>query len=325
MENTLTKANDFIGETSLYEIFNFIDNNGSGEHPFNHLDQYSEANFRSLALFLRRYACHIPSNVLSRQFPLFLGDGNNQLEDSMAFSPPQNKNNLPIVDPIMIRSEFYVQGLQEINSNTFSHKERINKAYWRGALTGTPSGNPQENQMDFERYFSFIGGEKTQLQRVRLCRLARSFPEFLDCKITSTSQWLYSETIHARLNDELLISDQEPFERNMFHKYVIDIDGHSNSWPGFFMKLGSGSCVLKVMSPFLFCQWYYKYLSPWKHYVPVMEDMSDLIEKIRYLELHDEIAEEISHRASNFILSKTSEEWAKICVDDLVIGMKMLF
>lgn len=325
MENTLIKASDFLGETSLYEILNFIDHNESCELPFQHLDQYSLANFKSLAFFLGRYACQIPSNVLSRQFPLFLGDGNIWLEDSMAFSPPQNKNNLPIVDPIMIRSEFYIQRLQEINSNTFSYKERTNKAYWRGALTGTPSGIFQENLMDFESYFSLIGGEESPLQRIRLCRIARSFPDFLDCKITGTSQWLYSETIHARLNDELLISDQEPFESNSLYKYVIDIDGNSNSWPGFFMKLGSGSCVLKVMSPFSFCQWYYKFLSPWKHFVPVMEDMSDLVEKICYLELHDEIAEEISHRASNFILSKTSEEWAKICVDDLVIGVKMLF
>jgi SAM-dependent methyltransferase len=84
-------------------------------------------------------------------------------------------------------------------------------------------------------------------------------------------------------------------EFNRF-KYQIDIDGNSNSWPGLFQKLLTGSPVLKVTSPYGFRQWYYDRLKPWVNFVPVAADMSDLVEKVKWLKAHDDAARQIGKR-----------------------------
>jgi len=79
-------------------------------------------------------------------------------------------------------------------------------------------------------------------------------------------------------------------------KYQIDIDGFTNSWPGLFQKLLTGSPVLKVASPHGYRQWYYDRLKPWVNFVPVASDMADLIEKIEWLRGHDEAARQIGEQ-----------------------------
>ena len=77
------------------------------------------------------------------------------------------------------------------------------------------------------------------------------------------------------------------------YKYQIDIDGNTNSWPGLFQKLLTRSPVLKVASPRGYRQWYYDRLRPWVNFVPVAQDMSDLIEKILWLRSHDDAGRRI--------------------------------
>ena len=73
----------------------------------------------------------------------------------------------------------------------------------------------------------------------------------------------------------------------------IDIDGRTNSWPGFFQKLLSGSPVLKVQSARRYRQWYYDRLRPWEHYVPVASDLTDLVDKAIWLLENDAQAQRI--------------------------------
>ena len=148
-------------------------------------------------------------------------------------------------------------------------------------------------------------------------------PRLTDFRITSAKQWLYSEAVEKELCDAQIFSKPEPFERNLNYKYVIDVDGNSNSWPGFFMKLASGSCVFKVNSDYNFFQWYYKYLSPWKHYVPVNADMSDLREKIAHIQKHPTLGAEIARNSSLFILSKSPHDWARLAIQDFSTSLEM--
>jgi hypothetical protein len=43
-------------------------------------------------------------------------------------------------------------------------------------------------------------------------------------------------------------------------------------------------------------QWYYNYLRPWQNYVPIAPDMSDLIDKVKWLRRNDRFAQEIGRR-----------------------------
>ena len=67
----------------------------------------------------------------------------------------------------------------------------------------------------------------------------------------------------------------------MHARGIIDIDGNSNAWTGFFWKLFCKSVTLKVSSSYE--QWFYKDLIPWTHYVPIAADLADLHERVDFV------------------------------------------
>jgi hypothetical protein len=78
---------------------------------------------------------------------------------------------------------------------------------------------------------------------------------------------------------------------------VLDLDGDGCS--GRLGKLlTSGSVVLKPWAagyPF-----FYNALTPWVHYVPVAPNLSDLLERVEWLQSHDEQAEAIGRQAARW-------------------------
>ena len=143
------------------------------------------------------------------------------------------------------------------------------------------------------------------LPRIKLCQLAAR-PEahdLLDAGITGLLQ-VASEAA-AEIG---FLGIQQPHvhwaEFQKF-KYQIDIDGNSSAWPGLFLKFCSGSVVLKVESSKGFRQWYYDRLIPWHNYVPVEADMSDLLEKIRWLQRRDELSRAIGANGQAMVLLMT--------------------
>ena len=91
------------------------------------------------------------------------------------------------------------------------------------------------------------------------------------------------------------------------HKWILDIDGNVNSW-GFLWKLLSGCCVLKVESDHI--QWYYHLLKPMIHYIPVKNDLSDLIEKVIWCKKNNNFCESIASNGK-FIAKNVIQEMDK--------------
>lgn len=119
--------------------------------------------------------------------------------------------------------------------------------------------------------------------------------------------------INARL-DELagtefqrlgLAGDYVPGFSWAARKFAIDVDGWSNAWPNYFCRMLDGCCVLKVASRFGYRQWYYHRLEPWVHYVPVAADLSDLVERVEWVRIHDAECAEIARRAREVMLAQT--------------------
>ena len=73
--------------------------------------------------------------------------------------------------------------------------------------------------------------------------------------------------------------DYKSIEDQLKYKYILDIDGWSNTWDSTVWKLYSGSVMLKAKG--IWKQWYYDELLPWVHYVPVENDFFDLNDKIK--------------------------------------------
>jgi hypothetical protein len=106
-----------------------------------------------------------------------------------------------------------------------------------------------------------------------------------------------AEKIRAYVDSLGLLSAHVPQEEFFKYRFQIDIDGNSNSW-GLLPKLMMGSCVLKVVSEWR--QWYYDGLHPWKHYVPIRNDLSDLEERVAWCLDNDEHAREIAANGMNY-------------------------
>jgi len=68
------------------------------------------------------------------------------------------------------------------------------------------------------------------------------------------------------------------------YKYILDVDGNACTWDATAWKLNSGSVIFKVKSPWR--QWFYNEYLPWVHYIPILDDFSDLQEKYQWCENH---------------------------------------
>ena len=99
------------------------------------------------------------------------------------------------------------------------------------------------------------------------------------------------------LRDRGILRPGIPVIDHARYRFLIDIDGVANAW-GFFEKLLLGSCVLKIVSPFE--EWFYPRLRPWRHFVPVKQDLSDLHERIEWCRDHQDEARRIGARGRAF-------------------------
>ena len=151
-------------------------------------------------------------------------------------------------------------------------KKRV--AVWRGTSTGT----------SFPGEFPFPDPRFNQ--RVRLAQAgsrdeergaARPFLR-LDAALARVVQLGPADA--AAVEAAGLVRGPLTLEDMVACRAIVDVDGNANSWDGLFWKLLSNSVVLKVSSPH--AQWYYGRLKPWKHFIPVRHDLSDLAARVAW-------------------------------------------
>ena len=100
-----------------------------------------------------------------------------------------------------------------------------------------------------------------------------------------------------------------PLERMLGHRYLLDVDGFTNTWDALFWKLYSGSVVIKHRS--IWKQWFYDDLVPGVHYVPVENDFRDLEQAVRWCLEHDDECRMIGENARRFVQEKLG--WETTC------------
>ena len=113
------------------------------------------------------------------------------------------------------------------------------------------------------------------------------------------------------MHDLLLsgINPKKPFlthKHQIRYKYIIDIDGHTCTYPGLQWKMLSNCTVIKQQTPNK--MWYFSQMQPWVHYVPVKEDMSDLKEKIDWCINNDNAAKCIADKGRELALTSMMPE-----------------
>lgn len=128
--------------------------------------------------------------------------------------------------------------IRKLRHESKPYSSKLPIVFWRGSNTGS-SQTCQD------------------LNRVKICTLAKNFG-WLDLKITQNLQLCSEEELRPILSNrshELVWSN---------HKGILDIDGHVSAW-GLFWRLGSGSVVFRVESPYLNA--YILKMKPFIHYI----------------------------------------------------------
>lgn len=171
-------------------------------------------------------------------------------------------------------------------------KKKNSKGFFRGATTGKWSAGPPPFN-------------NSRAQAVELSYL---YPNLLDANFSYFSPEV--GPILEEFKAWMRLIGKSPSSRSVEdhykYRYLLDIDGNSCTYSRFRWILFSNSTPVKVLSNNI--QWYYGALTPFEHYVPVQEDLSDFVEVIHFLKQHDKEAQQIAQNGQEIARKIFSQE-----------------
>lgn len=200
---------------------------------------------------------------------------------------------LPISKPQM------PEPLQEflMFTDPFRWEEKKPLAVWHGSRTG----HAAEIRF-YTNYFRHIA--KQINGTMASSKLRRSSLEWWPAEFIGLPR---DRVVNISLqNREILDAtfDKIPWSEMVRYKLIIAISGHT--WASLLKPaLLSNSCVIK-QDP-IATEWFETYLVEWIHYVPVLYDLSDLLEKIKWAQDHDEECRKIGENGRKFALRHFTE------------------
>eukprot|EP00929_Paragymnodinium_shiwhaense_P054551 TRINITY_DN27343_c0_g1_i3.p1 TRINITY_DN27343_c0_g1~~TRINITY_DN27343_c0_g1_i3.p1 ORF type:complete len:469 (-),score=85.31 TRINITY_DN27343_c0_g1_i3:1181-2587(-) len=164
-------------------------------------------------------------------------------------------------------------------------QERIAKVYWRGSFS-VPDNTPFDLLRATPRY--------------RLFRLASLRPDLFDVGFTDVDDALgdfFSPAEVERVREMLAdgMAEHADFSKTLRNfKYVVNVAAVLSSWRELELLASGALLFLQDSSDADLVR---SGLRAWEHFVPVRNDLSDLIEKVEYMVGHDELAQKIAGAA----------------------------
>lgn len=156
--------------------------------------------------------------------------------------------------------------------------QKQTRAFWRGG------SNDQEYTLkNYKKKPRFI-----------ISKLSNNFFEYIDAGLTMS--WGFQ--LKDVLEKENVIKSFATTLQHLKYKYLPIVDGNMCAYPGYQWRLLSNSVCFKQDSDQI--QWFYKGLKPYEHYIPINNDISDLIDKIRWAKNNDDICLQIANSATIF-------------------------
>lgn len=128
----------------------------------------------------------------------------------------------------------------------------------------------------------------------------------------------YLQTIDTKKLPFQLVPYLSPKQQSQY-KYIININGHVAAFR-LSMELNMGSVVLLVDTEWK--MWYSDLLIPYKHYVPVKKDLSDLIDQIKWCRDNDEKCQEIIENAREFYNNYLQERGILDYLQKVLVDLK---
>lgn len=109
------------------------------------------------------------------------------------------------------------------------------------------------------------------------------------------------------------------YKQQSGYKYIINIDGHVTAFR-ISLEMNMGSVILLVKSKYSI--WFMKKLRPYVHYVPIKEDLSDLLDQIRWCRSHDTECQEIVQNAKSFYSIYLSKDGILNYIQNTLVQLK---
>jgi hypothetical protein len=106
----------------------------------------------------------------------------------------------------------------------------------------------------------------------------------------------YLQNIEIKHLNFDLVNKLTPLEQSSY-KYIIHVDGHVSAFRLSYEL--SMNCVLLIVKSNWEC-WFSKFLEPYIHYVPIKDDLSDLITQIKWCKNNDDKCQIIAKNAKEF-------------------------
>ena len=148
-------------------------------------------------------------------------------------------------------------------------------------------------------------------QRKALFDLGRQHSYILDIIDVN---WTHSDSASHAASDKYL-SLPEQVRR---WKYLIDVQG--SGWSARLKMLFHSGRVVFIVDRHAYKEWYFQYLVPWVHYVPVRWDLSDLLENYARVEADSELQLSIQKAGMEFAMKHLTRQAALERWQQLLVG-----
>jgi len=165
----------------------------------------------------------------------------------------------------------------------------------------------KKNAVVFRGSCTGIGTTSENNARMKLVRLGEKFPALFDVGFTRLNyrpRKQYKNPFLQTIEERFACVQPLSLQQQVAYKFIVNIEGHAAAFR-LSSDLLSGSCVLLVDSAWQL--WTRPHLEPYKHYVPVKSDLSDLVSQTRWCLDNDSLCREIAERAGRLadtLLSK---------------------
>ncbi|KAF8208814.1 glycosyl transferase family 90-domain-containing protein [Mycena galopus ATCC 62051] len=173
-------------------------------------------------------------------------------------------------------------------SGSFSHpndvewKDKTPKLYWRGISNGG----------------HILGQNYHKFPRFRIVAITRNHSDLIDAKMTRFAEMHCTDDCDrdAIIKEYDIVGPGAPKEEIYKYKYLLDLDG--NTFSGRYLGLlKSGSLVFKST---VFNEFFNDWLRPYEHYIPVLPDLSDVVEKVEWAIANEAEARRIQESGKAF-------------------------
>lgn len=192
-----------------------------------------------------------------------------------------------------------LRALIEKANKAFPWSQKKEEVFWRGSTTGG----------------FFTAATWNIFPRSKLVLLSLDYPKIINARFHHVAQC--DPEMPQFMKESSMVSKSVKKEDHLLYKYLVDVDGNSCTYERCFWILLSNSLLIKQESKNI--QWYYGALKPWKHYLPIQEDLSDLIEKIAWAKEHDARAKSMADTGSAFVRENLSPEDILLYVYHLLV------